>query len=1384
MSVLSFVSGFSKLEKIQQLEELKFMNRQDENYVKDLLATYYMIESIPIIRNFDDCTKYLEFNFKNVRGEKYCGMSFVDRYEILKRVSRMAVIAYPIGLEALHRWLLATITEKEEDHQNLNLSSPSKQTTEELDESETMFRTRTATLYCFYKPKISPILAIRFNSSQQDRWLQSRFRQKFGVNTVLNVGFSFLRMGFKSQMILESTGEHPEILNNIELKDQVAMESKSEDHGDIVLLRQYLNQFKEGKFDEETLKLMKDQKHISRVLMDNQSFRLIEPYIEREEPLHIAGFTFQKLCQNTSGMHSYRFIYMCPDLSKLPNNSSLSIHDVKTWAIPDTLNRDLYFENNKLKQSLRLALFNTPVIPTIGVSEYTVINDEGLFTDGCGFISLELAMKVYEIVRKSKNLLKYQSKQSMDEDGIYEENDGVEFLVNEYLPCAYQIRFRGAKGMVYIHPNAEKVYGHHLVLRKSMMKIEHPNTDDDIINNLCIVGYSSPCDFARINSTIMHILEGCEDETKQGKIFEILNQKACKHIENLMKNYISESDIDKVFDQYVKQGDYASLNVLSILKSKKLAFLTGPYRNQILSLRIPCYSSRRLYGIADPFGVLKEGQIFIQVSSLNDPKKKNVIENTVIVTKEPCLHRGDLRKLEAVNIPELNFLYDVIVFPTKGSRPITNMIAGSDLDGDQYFACWDNELVESLVEFDPGSFDDDYNETRSFDPDIFKDLIGIRHLFADFYGNQWSRKYWNNMERLCTLINRAIDAPKKGNYSVAVNAQDLELLEKFPGFPHYHKNKHGPLRRSVSLVGKLYDSMQLLVSQKLEFKDPNSQIARVDDRQHLITFIKYKIANIFKNNTKPNDYQKRMEDIYKELFQTIFKQINKKKQRVQMVSEMMDLFWRFFVLFLKDKEVHIISLNSSLKSVTQFGLKMGHLIKDKSRFILIPNFSSHILEMEKSEQNNYTLYSLVLNNDSQKRKLISYFIEDAQRRNQYEMNVNTLEMEGVEYGVLYSASQLDMILEVSNDKGEKLFQQAIHYSKTNNTETFELFKKVYDSNYIPAINYVASMLEDGDNGISSNELLAFKLYQKALDLSKQKLSTITTDILVSGEHIILGNNMNLKRMEIDEEYRKLIFREAEIISTHIEALRNVARMFFNKGNYQEAHELYLEASTKFNDSDSQYDIGEMYELGDGVLLDKHEAIIWYLKAVESDVKNSEALFRLGYLYKELKDNQKAWDYYQKAAELGNNEAQYEVACIYHHTLNIIQTPNYSLAFEWYCKSANQGNSNAQYSLGMIYMYGLDKVVPKNIKLAHSWLLKAAQQQNSDAELALGKLLCETDVTQGTLWLLKAAKNGNQEARGYFGEQYNHFSAIEFEYEKQSLTRVPTFVSKPKRNRKN
>jgi RNA-dependent RNA polymerase len=130
--------------------------------------------------------------------------------------------------------------------------------------------------------------------------------------------------------------------------------------------------------------------------------------------------------------------------------------------------------------------------------------------------------------------------------------------------------------------------------------------------------------------------------------------------------------------------------------------IRASYLEEVLSkARIYVKDGRWLLGCMDELAVVEYGECFVQVSlpleedtiSGNSRHKKQVITGKVIMAKNPCLHPGDIRILQAVDRPELHHLVDCLVMPQKGERPHSNEASGSDLDGDIYFVSWDPRLI-------------------------------------------------------------------------------------------------------------------------------------------------------------------------------------------------------------------------------------------------------------------------------------------------------------------------------------------------------------------------------------------------------------------------------------------------------------------------------------------------------------------------------------------------------------------------------------------------------------------------------------------------------------------------------------------------------------------
>lgn len=100
--------------------------------------------------------------------------------------------------------------------------------------------------------------------------------------------------------------------------------------------------------------------------------------------------------------------------------------------------------------------------------------------------------------------------------------------------------------------------------------------------------------------------------------------------------------------------------------------------------RIYVPKGRALMGCLDETGILEYGEVFVQVSCIRDKmyqfsglhkfharetdQRTVVLGGKLVVAKNPCLHPGDVRILNCVDVPGLHHMIDCVVFPQKGKR--------------------------------------------------------------------------------------------------------------------------------------------------------------------------------------------------------------------------------------------------------------------------------------------------------------------------------------------------------------------------------------------------------------------------------------------------------------------------------------------------------------------------------------------------------------------------------------------------------------------------------------------------------------------------------------------------------------------------------------------
>lgn len=150
------------------------------------------------------------------------------------------------------------------------------------------------------------------------------------------------------------------------------------------------------------------------------------------------------------------------------------------------------------------------------------------------------------------------------------------------------------------------------------------------------------------------------------------------------------------------------------------------------------------------------------------------------------------------------------------------------------------------------------------------------------------------------------------------------------------------------------------------------------------------------------------------------------------------------------------------------------------------------------------------------------------------------------------------------------------------------------------------------------------------------------------------------------------------------------------------------------------------------ILDRLE-ILMLKNCAEAMVAYCKCCSRLG---RDL-DSQICFDFYKKAAEMGNGEAYYELAECYRYALGVEKDLEKALAS--YKMAARLGNGDAAYALGQIYS-------------GHEvW---AYDMENEDFKYEQEWFANGVDERIGATWFLKAAKLGNLNGQSEISKCYS------------------------------
>ncbi|TVU14061.1 hypothetical protein EJB05_37507 [Eragrostis curvula] len=321
------------------------------------------------------------------------------------------------------------------------------------------------------------------------------------------------------------------------------------------------------------------------------------------------------------------------------------------------------------RPTCEISSYDVEVIPDI---EVTTDGTKHIFSDGIGKISLKFARRIATVL------------------GLDPANP----------PSAFQIRYGGYKGVIAVDPTSF----FRLSLRPSMKKFESKNS------MLNITSWSKS-QSSYLNRELISLLStlGIRDE-----IFESMQQDDMGEADEMLGNKEAAlSALGKMGGSETKTAAKMLLQGYEPSSEPYLSMVLKAHRaNRLTEIRSKCRihvpKGRVLIGCLDETGKLEYGQVYIRIKKNQKEQKDNeqpffynddgetaVVIGKVAVSKNPCLHPGDIRVLEAVYDDGLDArgLVDCVVFPQRGERPHPSECSGGDLDGDLFFVTWDDQLI-------------------------------------------------------------------------------------------------------------------------------------------------------------------------------------------------------------------------------------------------------------------------------------------------------------------------------------------------------------------------------------------------------------------------------------------------------------------------------------------------------------------------------------------------------------------------------------------------------------------------------------------------------------------------------------------------------------------
>lgn len=418
--------------------------------------------------------------------------------------------------------------------------------------------------------------------------------------------------------------------------------------------------------------------------------------------------------------------------------------------------------------------------------------------------------------------------------------------------------------------------------------------------------------------------------------------------------------------------------------------------------------------------------------------------------------------------------------------------------------------------------------------------------------------------------------------------------------------------------------------------------------------------------------------------------------------------------------------------------ELGKLYKEGNKELNIEINTEEGIEWLKkaAEQNHkkaqHELGSYYLNKEDHQ-KAYEMFLKAAKQDYEYsQYNIGLM----YHYGI-YLPKDIDKAIEYYKLAASKKLPSAqcnlgILYFLKHEEDNHQQQDKARKENYLHLA--LTNLLLAAKNNIEYAQLHLGKIFQKKGDLKSaiswfKNASDSGNAIAQYHLAIIYWYGLNTeKNHEKAIEYCKL-----SIANGYVEAETLYSLILSENENTKEESLHYLKSAAEKGSPDAQYLLAKFYI--DRNPPDYKSATPWIQKGVKAN--HPDTLYLMGSLTKKTKPPADTFQWFLKAAKVGNLPAMVDVSNCYFNGSGV--DVNNDLALYWLQEAAAKNYSPALTKLGLLYNSG--KVVEKDITKASKYFLAATKAGSSTAATELGIISLHTGQGNPMDWFNISMKLG-------------------------------------------